>query len=216
MWWMDAAGVLNERYDSVEDLTRVRNVASLQLAGYADRRMLDLNALSDIGVTIAGRLMGFDGSKAQFSGSLRNLCALADLKMNRLLDAIDTWAGSQPLASEIAPAHRFEPTRVEATPPLSLNLARGDIKTIIWATGFQPDYAWLELPVVDGKGRLRHDGGIVAQPGVYAMGLPFMRRRKSTLIDGAADDARELSAHLHAYLRGQDQRALMRAETLTC
>ena len=45
-----------------------------------------------------------------------------------------------------------------------------------------------------------HDGGVVGSPGVYLMGMQFLRRRKSALIDGAGDDARDLSAHLAAYL----------------
>jgi putative flavoprotein involved in K+ transport len=76
-----------------------------------------------------------------------------------------------------------------------MNLRAGEIRSIVWATGYRPDYAWLDLPVLDRKGRLVHDGGVVA-PGLYAMGLPFMRRRKSTLIDGAGDDARELVDHI--------------------
>jgi putative flavoprotein involved in K+ transport len=54
--------------------------------------------------------------------------------------------------------------------------------------------------VFDRKGRLRHEGGVVDAPGLYLMGAPFLRRRKSALIDGAGDDARELSAHLAAHL----------------
>src|SRR4029079_2681514 len=91
-WWMDAAGVLDERYDQVDDIVRARNVPSLQLAGFPDRRTLDLNSLTGIGVKLVGRLAGINDGKAQFSGSLRNVCALADLKMNRLLDTIDAWA----------------------------------------------------------------------------------------------------------------------------
>jgi putative flavoprotein involved in K+ transport len=49
---------------------------------------------------------------------------------------------------------------------------------------------------------IRHDGGVVAVPGMYLMGAVFLRRRKSTLIDGAGDDARDLSAHLASYLDG--------------
>ena len=53
----------------------------------------------------------------------------------------------------------------------------------------------------DRKGRVRHDGGVVtASPGLYVIGLPFLRRRKSTLIDGAAPDAAEITAHLAAHL----------------
>ena len=66
----------------------------------------------------------------------------------------------------------------------------------MWATGFRPDYRWLDVPVVDAKGQLRHDGGVVDSPGLYALGLPVLRRRKSTFIHGIEDDAREVIDHL--------------------
>ena len=54
--------------------------------------------------------------------------------------------------------------------------------------------------MLDRKGNITHDGGVVSAPGVYLMGMQFLRRRKSALIDGAGDDARDLSAHLAAHL----------------
>lgn len=202
-WWMDAAGVLDERYDEVEDIVRARNVPSLQLAGFP-QRMLDLNSLTRIGVKLVGRLAGIKDGKAQLSGSLRNQCALSDLKMNRLLDTIDEWASQNGLDDQVEPSHRFEPTRVEASPPLGIDLSRGEIRTILWATGFRPDFSWLDVPVFDRKGRIRHDGGVVVDaPGMYLMGMPFLRRRKSSLIDGAGDDARDLSADLASYLHAR-------------
>ena len=199
-WWMDAAGVLDERYDEVDDINRARSVPSLQLAGSPERRMTDLNSLTDIGVKLIGRLAAINDGKAQFSGSLRNLCAMSDLKMNRLLNTIDEWATENGLDDEVDPPHRYEPTAVDASPPLSMDLGNGQIRTIIWATGFLPDYSYLDVPVLDRKGRIRHDGGVVDAPGLYLMGIQFLRRRKSALIDGAGDDARDLSAHLAAYL----------------
>jgi putative flavoprotein involved in K+ transport len=200
-WWMDATGVLDERYDEVDDIVRARQVPSLQLAGTPDRATLDLNALTEIGVEVVGRLAGITrNGTAQFAGSLRNMCALSDLKMGRLLDLIDEWARNNGLDGTIEPPHRLPPTRVEEAPPLGLDLTKGEIRTIIWATGYRPDYSWLDLPVLDRKGMVCHDGGVVSSPGVYLMGAPFLRRRKSTLIDGAADDARDLSTHLAAYL----------------
>ena len=199
-WWMDAAGVLNERYDEIDDIGRARNVPSLQLAGSDDRRTLDLNSLTAIGVKFVGRLAGINDGRALFSGSLRNQCALADLKMNRLLDTIDEWAAAHGLDSKVSAPQRFAATEVEASPPLGIDLKRGGIRTVIWATGFRPDYSWLDVPVLDRKGRVRHDGGVVDAPGMYLMGIPFLRRRKSSLIDGAADDARDLSAHLASFL----------------
>ncbi|WP_353000548.1 NAD(P)-binding domain-containing protein [Mesorhizobium sp. M0808] len=201
-WWMDAAGVLDERYDEVDDIRRARRVPSLQLAGTPDRTTLDLNALVDLGVRLVGRLAGItEDAKAQFAGSLRNMCALSDLKMARLLDLIDEWARANGLDATVGPPDRLPPTRVEDNPPLGLDLTGGAIRTIIWATGYKPDYSWLELPVLDRKGHLRHDGGVAEHPGMYLMGMQFLRRRKSALIDGAGDDARDLSDHLASYLR---------------
>jgi putative flavoprotein involved in K+ transport len=203
-WWMDQTGVLDERYDEVDDIARARRVPSLQLAGTPDRSTLDLNALTAIGVRLVGRLAGItEGGHAQFSGSLRNMCALSDLKMGRLLDFIDERARETGLDQAADPPHRLPPTRVEEAPPLGMNLPNGEIKTIIWATGYRPDYSWLEVPVLDRRGMVRHDGGIVASPAMYLMGAQFLRRRKSALIDGAGDDARELSAHLASYLDDQ-------------
>jgi putative flavoprotein involved in K+ transport len=71
---------------------------------------------------------------------------------------------------------------------------------VIWATGFRPDYSWLDVPVLDRRGQLEHDRGVVDAPGLYALGLPFLRRRKSTFIHGAEDDVRDLAAHLKSYL----------------
>ena len=48
----------------------------------------------------------------------------------------------------------------------------------------------IDIPVLDRKGRIRHEGGVTPVPGLYAMGLPFMRKRKSGFIFGAGDDAR--------------------------
>jgi len=198
-WWMEAAGVLDERYDEIDDIVRARNVPSLQLAGSPERRTIDLNALSGIGVKLIGRLAGINHGKAQFSGSLRNQCALADLKMNRLLDSFDAWAERQPDFDAGLPG-RFAPTDVPESSRLAIDLSRGEIRSVVWATGFRPDYSWLHVPVVDGKGRLRHDGGVVDAPGLYVMGLPVLRRRKSSFIHGAEDDARDLVGHLANYL----------------
>ncbi|MGI9627541.1 MAG: NAD(P)-binding domain-containing protein, partial [Longimicrobiales bacterium] len=195
-WWMDAAGVFADSYKEVENLDRARSLPSLQLAGTLDGRSVDLNAMTDLGVRLAGRLAGIQDGRAQFSGSLPNMAALADLKMNRLLDRIDEWASESGVADRVVASYRFEPTRLEASPPLGVDLTDGRIRTVIWATGFRPDYSWLDVPVLDRKGRLRHDGGVVDAPGLYVMGLPFMRTRRSSLIDGAGEDARVLCDHL--------------------
>ena len=195
LWWMDASGLFDERWDAVPDLVRARNLPSMQLVGAP--RTLDLNTLSRRGVALVGRFAGARDGAALFSGSLANVCALADLKLGRLLDTFDAWADRVGVEAE-AP-QRFEPTAIPA-PALSARLGRGGIESVVWAIGFRPDLSFLQVPVFDRKGRAVHDGGVTGAPGLYVMGLPFLRRRKSTLIDGAGADARDLADHLVGHL----------------
>jgi len=197
LWWMDASGVWDQRYDELEDLTRARRLPSPQLVGTSERATLDLNALSAMGVELVGRWAAVRDGRALFSGGLRNVCSLADLKMDRLLGVFDEWAATDGPGAEFDPPERFAPTRIPGSPRLQLDLQGGEIRAIVWATGFRPDYRWLEVPVVDAKGQLRHDGGVVVDsPGLYALGLPVLRRRNSTFILGIEDDAREVVDHL--------------------
>jgi putative flavoprotein involved in K+ transport len=199
-WWMDATGLSDQRHNEVDDIVRARRLPSMQLIGSPERMTLDLNLLRAMGVRLVGRLAGIRDGRALFSGALRNLCALADLKLGRLLDGFDAWARDNGSDADFDDPVRLPPTEVEDSPPLELNLLSGEIKTIIWAAGYRPDYSWLAVPVLDRKCQIRHDGGVTAAPGMYVMGLPFLRRRKSAFIDGAAADAGELSEHLASYL----------------
>jgi putative flavoprotein involved in K+ transport len=194
LWWMDAAGVWNQRYDEIDDLDRARRLPSPQLVGTPERTTLDLNVLTAMGVEVVGRLAAVRGDRALFSGGLPNQFALADLKMARLLDTFDQWARTSARDGEFA--------RVPALSRLGLDLRSGEIRSVVWATGFRPDYSWLDVAVIDHKGHLRHDGGVVDAPGMYVLGLPMLRRRKSSFICGAEDDARDLVEHLAGYLAG--------------
>jgi putative flavoprotein involved in K+ transport len=203
LWWMEASGMWDERYDEVDDLTRARRLPSPQLVGTPARSTLDLNALQDTGVELVGRWASIRDGRALFSGGLRNVFSLADLKMKRLLGTFDEWARMDGQGDAFDPPESFASTRVPESHRLQLDLESGEIRTIVWATGFRPDYSWLDVPVVDEKGHLRHEGGVVVSPGVYALGLPVLRRRKSTFIHGIEDDAREVIDHLATYLAGR-------------
>jgi putative flavoprotein involved in K+ transport len=202
LWWMDASGVWDQRHDEVEDLTRARRLPSPQLVGTPERTTLDLNALTATGVELVGRWASIRDGSALFSGGLRNVLSLADLKMVRLLDGFDEWARTGGSDAEVDARERFAPTEAPGSPRWQLDLRSGEIRAIVWATGFRPDYRWLDVPVLDAKGHLRHDGGAVDSPGLYALGLPVLRRRKSTFILGIEDDAREVTADLSGYLTG--------------
>jgi putative flavoprotein involved in K+ transport len=200
LWWLDASGAWDQRYDELDDVTRARNLPSPQLVGTPERTTLDLNALSTMGVALVGRWAAARDGVALFSGGLRNVFALADLKLQRLLSMFDEWARTLGRDEEFDQSQPLEPTRVPESAPLQFDLRTGAIRSIVWATGYRPEYGWLDVPVLDAKGRLEHDGGVVGSPGMYVLGLPVLRRRKSTFIHGIEDDAREVIDHLAEYL----------------
>ena len=135
------------------------------------------------------------GGRVQCSGSLANLATNADLKQNRLLDRIDAFAAEAAL-DDIAP-DRPAPTTI-GTPATEVDLVGLD--TVVWATGYRPTYPWLDNALLDRRGQIIHDGGVMAVPGLYAVGLPLLRRRKSSFLDGIGADAVDLTAHLRAHL----------------
>ncbi|WP_407939756.1 FAD-dependent oxidoreductase [Nocardioides anomalus] len=199
LWWMHASGVWDERYDELDDLTRARRLPSPQLVGTPERATLDLNAVQDLGVQLVGRWAAVRDGVALFSGGLRNVFSLADLKQQRLLDGFDLFAAANGVDGP--EAERPEPTRVPSPARLQLDLGSGEVSSVLWATGYRPDYSWLDVPVLDAKGALRHDGGVVEDsPGLYVLGLPVLRRRKSTFLHGIEDDARDVVDRLAAYL----------------
>jgi putative flavoprotein involved in K+ transport len=201
-WWLHSTGVLAERHDEIDDLTRARRLPSPQLVGSAVP--VDLAALAEKRVKIVGRLTSVDRGITRFSGSLRNVCALADLKQSRFLARADQWATATGLDDDLPPPWRPERTPVPDRLCLSIDLATADISTLIWATGFRPDYSWLDLPILDRTGHLRHQGGVVTDaPGIYALGLPMLRTRASTYIHGATADTKALADRLVTHLTGR-------------
>jgi len=200
LWWMDASGLWDQRYDEIDDLNRARRLPSPQLVGTPERATLDLSALAALGVETVGRWAAVRDGRALFSGGLRNMFSLADLKMRRLLDTFDEWALTSGRDAEFDPPERPAPTRPPASARLQLDLRSGEIRAVVWATGFRPDYRWLDVPALDAKGQLRHEGGVAASPGLYALGLPVLRRRRSTFICGIEDDAHQVIDHLTRYL----------------
>ena len=170
-WWMEAAGVLDERYDEVDDIVRARRVPSMQLAGSPERATFDLNALTNTGVKLVGRLAGIKGSQRPV---LRIVAQQVRARGPQAWPAAATPSMSGPLRTasttrcrRLTGSHRL----LSATHRRSVLIsASGEIETVIWATGFRPDYSWLDIPVLDGKGMLRHDGGVVDSPGMFLLG----------------------------------------------
>ena len=197
MWWLDRAGILNETEESVYDVELSRHAPSFQLVGRPDHATLDLERLRRAGVLVVGRLMNIDGHRLQFDDDLIKTTVAADVKLASLLSRLDCVAdttGLDRLVDEPEPFEPLWPAFVNA--PTDLHLKAAGIDSVVWATGYRRDYSWLRLPLLDARGELLHHGGVTPCAGVYALGLPFQRARKSSTIDGVGADAHVLARHV--------------------
>ena len=198
LWWLDQIGSMDRTIDDVPDPIAARREPSLQLAG--SQRPVDLDALQARGVRLAGRLIDAEAGDVRFADDLLATTTAADVRLNRVLANIDRYAAANvagmSMAADVstvaAPAIPVRPG------PRWLNLDRAGVRTVIWATGFRPTYPWLTVPVLDPTGRIRHERGVTAAPGLYAIGLRFQHRRNATFIDGARHDAAHVTDHLAA------------------
>jgi putative flavoprotein involved in K+ transport len=201
LWWLDAMGVFDESTDEVFDLAVSRAQPSLQLVGRPDRRTLDLPTLQARGVRLVGRVVSAGGGSVALADDLVASTIAADSRLARLVQRIDVFAARTGLDAEVGPPEPFEPFLWPHSAPTRIDLRGEGIRSVVWATGFRRLYPWLKVPVLDERGEIRHEGGVTAFPGLYAIGLYFMRRRKSSFIDGVGRDALDITTHLAAHLR---------------
>lgn len=200
MHWLDAMGVLSESSAHVFNLEISRSQPSLQLAGRDDRASLDLGTLASRGVTVTGRLRGVDGYRIHLEDDLIKTTVASDVKLALLLHRIDRFIEQSGLDAPAEPpiAPLWPDFRDAAT---SIDLRSAGIGTVIWATGYRRSYPWLKVPVLDDRGEIRHNGGITAEPGLYVLGLHFLRRRNSSFIDGVGADAQAIAQHIAGHLQ---------------
>jgi putative flavoprotein involved in K+ transport len=196
MWWMDQAGVLNDARPSDADQQRLLSQPSMQLVGHPDRRSIDLGTLHDQGVRIVGRAMSIEGTVVRLQEDLVETVQAAQLRLDRLLARLNAYAGLNGPSEDVDAARplTFAPS------PTTLDLRAEGIRTIVWATGFNRDYRWIKVPVLDGSGEVVQRAGITSAPGLYVMGLRFMRRRNSSFLDGVGADAELLADDIHGRL----------------
>jgi putative flavoprotein involved in K+ transport len=201
LWWLDAMGVFDETAADVYSIEISRAQPSFQLVGQPDRASLDLPRLQRRGVGLVGRVVDVEGVRVELADDLVAHTAAADARLARLVQRIDILAARTGLDGEVGEPEPFVPFLWPPAAPTTIDLDAEGIRTVVWATGFRRRYPWLKVPVLDEAGQIRHVGGITPLPGLYVIGLYFLRRRKSSFIDGVGQDARELTAHLAERLR---------------
>jgi putative flavoprotein involved in K+ transport len=73
-----------------------------------------------------------------------------------------------------------------------------DVDAVIWATGFGLDHSWIDLPLADPEGRIRHRRGVADIEGLYFLGLPWQHTRGSALLGWVSEDASYVAERIAA------------------
>lgn len=142
------------------------------LSGKAGGRDLSLGVLAGKGVTLVGSVRGARGGLLQLEDNVRAVARDAARAESELLQAIDSAIERFGLVvPERAPVSPFDPSRFVDFGP-ELDLTARNITTIVWATGFVPDYRILPRTALDDRGLPVHRDGAGTLPGLYYTGLP--------------------------------------------
>jgi putative flavoprotein involved in K+ transport len=193
--WLDAQGYYEVPTAEVpaEELTARRP----QISGADGGHTLSLRRLAAKGVMLLGRVAGVDGHRLRFADDLPANSAHADhasMRLKRRIDAHIAAVGLRAPADVADPDDDPPPPEALRQSPLELDIKAAGIHTVIWATGFGPDTGWLQLPVLDHAGQVKHHAGATAMPGLFVTGVPWLRTRKSGIVYGAADDGAHIAA----------------------
>jgi putative flavoprotein involved in K+ transport len=162
-----------------------RLIGNVQFSGRDGGHDLNYRVLQAMGVQLLGHLVAVEGRKATFAPDLDESVAWGDARyaeMGKLL------RDQLPAKGKVAP-ELLEPPPFHEDPPLEIAL--DGFGAVIFTTGFRPDYArWVHFPGFDEIGfPIAPDGISAAVPGLYFVGVHFLRKRKSSLLWGVGEDA---------------------------
>jgi putative flavoprotein involved in K+ transport len=184
VWWTRESGWLDRTPDKLPS-PAARLGANPQATGHGGGRDLHYRTLHAGGVELLGRYAGADGSKVYFADDLAASVDFGDARLMDMLKACEAYCaatGRGPLDFEMPEPFRVK-TRTE------LDVAGEGIGAVIWTSGYRPAYGWIDLPVFDEMGfPVQHDGCCMVK-GLYFMGVPWMRKNKSSILYGVGEDA---------------------------
>jgi putative flavoprotein involved in K+ transport len=184
LWWMIESGFMDRTPDKLPSPV-ARLLGNPQATGHDGGRDLNFRVLHEAGVELLGRYVGADGSTLHFADDLAASVDFGDARLGDLMKFVETYCAANGLTTptvEMPPPLRIK-TRTE------LDIAREGIGSVIWTSGYRPDYGWVKFPVVDGMGFPVQTDGRTSVPGLYFMGVHWMRKGKSSILYGVGEDA---------------------------
>jgi putative flavoprotein involved in K+ transport len=209
-WWLGVLG----KWDAETPGPGTEHV-TIAVSGARGGETVDFRRLAGQGIMLVGLTKSYKDGVMTFAPDLAQNIARGDANLMALLDEADAYVDRNGLDLPEEPdARKLDPDPECVTKPiLELDLAKADITSIVWATGYTVDYSWLKVDAVDERGRPKHQRGVSAEPGVYFLGLPWQSRRGSSFIWGVWHDAKHLADRIATQRRYLEYHAAARRET---
>lgn len=197
--WLEDMGHYDLAIEDHPEGTAARKEANHYVTGRDGGRDLDLRVFAEQGMRLHGMLVAIEDGVAAFGGDVGELLDAADATYNRINLGIDRWIERFAIETLEGPSVYDPVWRPPDGPPEPLDLGAAGIGSVVWCTGFRPDWSWVDLPLLDDSGYPDHQRGVVAPaPGLYVLGLPWLHTWGSGRFAGVARDAGHLAAKIAA------------------
>ncbi|MBF2046438.1 MAG: MSMEG_0569 family flavin-dependent oxidoreductase (plasmid) [Leptolyngbya sp. IPPAS B-1204] len=194
--WLDQMGYYDLSIDEHPQKEKVRTKANHYVTGRDGGREIDLRQFALEGMRLYGRLKTVSNNTLEFCPNLKQNLDQADAVAESIKKSIDQFIQNHQIDAPTEPP--YSPVWQPETEVLSLNYEQANIGTVIWCTGYQSDFSWVEVPVFDGKGYPGHERGVTAVRGLYFLGLPWLYTWGSGRFSGIARDANYLADYIAA------------------
>ena len=190
VWWLGVLG----KWEAVTKDPGTEHI-TIAVSGAHGGQTVDFRGLAERGIILLGRTHSVKKNVMRFESDLAKNIANGNSYTLSLLDQADEYVirngldfPLEPEAREVLP----DPDCVK-NPILEIDLKEAGINSIVWATGFDVDFSWLKVDVLDENGKPKHERGISTESGIYFLGLPWQSRRGSSFIWGVWQDAKFLA-----------------------
>ena len=197
--WLEEMGLYDVPVEDTAGGLREREKTNHYMTGRDGGRDIDLRRFALEGMALYGRLVDVDGPRLSFAPTLETSLDRADRVAEDIKDAIDGYITRTGL--EAPTEERYTPVWRPDHEPADLDLAAAGVTSVVWATGFVPDFRWVRVPVFDGRGMVGHHRGVTAVDGLHFLGLPWLHTWGSGRFAGLTRDAEHVVDHVVEHLR---------------